>query len=307
MVWWNGLTYKIFHNLDLPIITKKLLSNYLHHRQYYITYKDKISNPFNSEAGVPQGSALSPTLFSLFVNDIPDPLKNTSICLNYADDITLLTKSNNYNNLIRGTNQELNRIIQWQEEWLIKSSLAKSSAMVMGKSKASCEALGPIRNGNNYIPYCNETKILGVTFTTKNNFKKHINNKIKIAKIVAAKLRRFIFLHPKIQLQLYKIYVLPIINFSSLPVLLSGHFGLKEIQKIQNKAIRYIHSIDWEEFLTNRKLHEDLEINSTTFTINKTFHNLYLKLETRNDGLFLPLVPGTKIEEIFNNPYDMQY
>ena len=36
-VWWNGLTYKIFHNLDLPIITKKWLSNYLHQRQYYIT------------------------------------------------------------------------------------------------------------------------------------------------------------------------------------------------------------------------------------------------------------------------------
>ena len=48
--------------------------------------------------------------------------------------------------------------------------------MVLGKCKASCEALGPIRNGNKYIPYCNETKILGVTFTNKNQFKKHINH-----------------------------------------------------------------------------------------------------------------------------------
>ena len=74
-----------------------------------------------------------------------------------------------------------------------------------------------------------------------------------LAKIVAGKLRRFIFLHPKIQLQLYKIYILPIINFSSLPVFLSGHFELKQIQTIQNKAIRYIHSINWEDLITNKK------------------------------------------------------
>ena len=237
-VWWNGLIYKLHHNFDLPDITKKLLSNYLINRQYNITFKDKLSNSFHPEAGVPQGSALSPTLFSLFVNDIPEPLKENSLYLNYADDITMLTKSNNFNNLINSTNEELSNIIQWQDEWLIRSNLAKSSSMIMGKSKAASEALGPIRKNNNYIPYCNDCKILGVTFTTKNKFKKRITNKLKIAKVVAAKLRRFIFMHPKIQLQLYKIYVLPIISFSSLPILLAGHYGLKEIQKIQSKAIR---------------------------------------------------------------------
>ena len=158
-----------------------------------------------------------------------------------------------------------------------------------------------------YLPYCDECKILGVTYTSKNKYQKHINNKLKLAKIVAAKLRRFIFLHPKIQLQLYKIYVLPIITFSCLPILLAGQNGLKQVQIIQNKAIRYAHSIDWEEFIPNKKLHEDLEINSTTYTINKTFHNLYEKIETRNDGLFDSLIPGTRIQDIYNNPFPMQY
>ena len=134
----------------------------------------------------------------------------------------------------------------------------------MGKSKAACEALGPIRKDNNYIPYCTESKILGFTFKNSNKYKKHINQKLKLAKVVAAKMRRFIFLHPKIQLQLYKIYVLPIVHFSSLPILLAGQEGLKQAQIIQNKAIRYTHSIDWQDFISNKKLHEDLEINLTT-------------------------------------------
>ena len=68
-----------------------------------------------------------------------------------------------------------------------------------------------------------------------------------------------------------------------------------------------IHSIDWEDYISNKKLHEDLEINSTTYTINKTFHKLYEKLETRNDRLFDSLVPGTRIQDIYNNPFTMQY
>lgn len=305
-VWWNGLIYKIHNNLDLPLISKKILSNYLVNRTYQFTAKNAFSTPISPRAGVPQGSAISPTLFSIFVNDIPEPKNNPSIFLSYADDITILTKSNTYTNLIKRTNEELRRIISWQEEWRIVSSLPKSSTMIIGKTSHASRALGPIRHNNKYIPYQDECKILGVTFDHKLKFQKDIKKKITLAKIAQNKLRRFIFLHPKIQLQLFKLYVLPIITFCNIPLLYSGE-GLKQVQILQNKCIRFIHNIDWREFITNKKLHEDLGIDSTTKSINRTYEKLFIKLQARNQEIFNSTVPGTKLEYFYNHPADMIY
>ena len=61
---------------------------------------DKITDWFNVDSGVRQGDSLSPTLFSLFLNDLAKEIKDldagimiAGICLSillYADDIVLI-------------------------------------------------------------------------------------------------------------------------------------------------------------------------------------------------------------------------
>ena len=50
----------------------------------------KSSQEYPVNAGVPQGSIPGPTLFLLYVNDLPDNV-NCNIAI-YADDITLYSK-----------------------------------------------------------------------------------------------------------------------------------------------------------------------------------------------------------------------
>ena len=67
-----------------------LISSFLSNRQLWIVLDGKSSQEYQVNAGVPQGSILGPTLFLLYINDLPDDvICNIAI---YADDTTLYSK-----------------------------------------------------------------------------------------------------------------------------------------------------------------------------------------------------------------------
>ena len=59
----------------------------------------KSSEAYPVNAGVPQGSILGPTLFLLYVNDLPDYVISDIVI--YADDSTLYSKCDQTSDLLQ--------------------------------------------------------------------------------------------------------------------------------------------------------------------------------------------------------------
>ena len=85
-VWHKGLLAKLpMFGLHHTLI--KWISSFLSDRSIAIRVDGYISNPHSINSGVPQGSAISPVLFILLINDLLS--SSSSSIFSFADDTYL--------------------------------------------------------------------------------------------------------------------------------------------------------------------------------------------------------------------------
>jgi len=99
-------------SLNFSNTSVTLISNYLSNRKQLIMINSHFSNLNDITCGVAQGSILGPTLFLIYINDLPTITKLLDPIL-YADDTNLFFRSKNLNSHINTINDELELIKNW--------------------------------------------------------------------------------------------------------------------------------------------------------------------------------------------------
>ena len=121
----------------------------------------KSSQEYPVNAGVPQGSILGPTLFLLYINDLPDDV----ICdiAIYADDTTLYSKYDQsfdlWQQLELATELEsdLRDTVDWGRKWLVDFNPGKTQLVLFERSKNTgtidVKMMGPFLRKNHFLRY----------------------------------------------------------------------------------------------------------------------------------------------------------
>ena len=88
----------------------------------------------NIRYGVPQASILGPTLFLIFINDLP---LNFDFCLSdfYADDETVQTHGKNIETVEIKLQGDLNNAKRWSKENKLPLNYNKTTCMTIGTKK----------------------------------------------------------------------------------------------------------------------------------------------------------------------------
>merc|ERR1712035_112911 len=167
----NKILNTIIHNN-----IKKWLANFLSGRYGYTMYNSKSSRTRHYTNGAPQGSVLSPTLFNLYMHDIPLPTCPNTHVLSYADDLTIMSQ----NPLHETATRQLQTYIHTLENWLttnrMKVSADKSSVTLITRTHKEYIVEPHITLLNTPIPTSHTTTILGVTLDRGMTFNQHTNS-----------------------------------------------------------------------------------------------------------------------------------
>lgn len=89
---------------------------------------------------------------------------------------------------------------------------------------------------------------------------RRIQSRAAIVRVELAKLYRFREAQFKPKLHLYKALIQPLITYAPSALELGAKSNIRELQIIQNKALRWIFNTKWHEFIKNTELHERARI-----------------------------------------------
>ena len=237
MVWRNGLILKLMRK-GVSGSMLRWLNAFLHDRSFAVRVGGSLSKVFTLENGIPQGSVLSPLLFSVMIDDLPEAI-NIHHGL-YADDCAIWNDGLCISDLLVSVQSSLDGISAWCKKWGFQLSNSKSVAMLFTR-KRKIGTLSLNIDGNP-VTFASTFKYLGVIFDTKLSYRSHVDSVVtkcsKRMNLLKLLTRTYWGADKKSLLKIYRSLIRPVIDYGMPAYFMTAKSQVKKIEIVQNQALR---------------------------------------------------------------------
>ena len=113
-------------------LTLKWIESFLYGRKQKVVLNGESSKWEPVQSGIPQGSVLGPTLFVMYINDLPECVKSQAYL--FADDtkiFQIISKDEDCTQL----QDDLDTVSEWSDKWLLKFHPDKCKHVHIGKKR----------------------------------------------------------------------------------------------------------------------------------------------------------------------------
>lgn len=232
---------KAFDTVDHSILSNKLadigirnnslgwFTNYLSDRSQYLKSDLLMSQPLPVTRGVPQGSILGPTLFSLYINQVSAATRGSSIHL-YADDTILYTSGPSPEAVAESLQESFNTVQKSLSSLKLVLNTNKTKVMWFGRKSnvQSCTFPNITTSNGTVLEQVPEYKYLGIWLDSCLSFSQHINRfQSKIQSKLGFLYRMRTSITSSVRKTLVQMTILPMLDYGDIiyiDQLLNSHF-----------------------------------------------------------------------------------
>lgn len=245
-VWHEGLIHKMTRTTTPPALIR-IVASFLADRQFFVTVENASSGHKKINAGVPQGSCVSPILYAAFTDDIPVledllPGERGVMLSLFADDSAYIASSRRATIAAGRIQRVLDILPEWLDKWRMAVNVGKTAALLTGSQHRATRPR-PLQLRGQDVKWEKTVKYLGVLIDTKLSMRSQTTHAVHQAKAARALLGPV--LRSKLPLRtkvgIYKTYIRTRLTYAA-PAwyALCPASQKKRLQVVQNVTLRMI-------------------------------------------------------------------